>query len=122
MSQEAFTLGVEEEYQIVDPVTRALKPRGDHVLRQAQRSLGNDVQPELQLAQLETVSPVCRTLAEVRAALVRSRRVVIAAAAADGNQIAAAGTHPFSHWKDQEITPKARYQPGHCRRVSTTRP
>ena len=110
MVQETFTLGVEEEYQLVDPVTRALKPRGDRVLGQAQRTLGDAVQPELLRAQLEAVSPVCHTLADVRAALRHARRTVIAGAAADGNQIAAAGTHPFSHWDAQEITPKARYQ------------
>jgi carboxylate-amine ligase len=109
-SPEEFTLGVEEEYQLIDPATRALRTRGDRVLSQAHAALGNDVQPELQRAQLETVSPVCHSLADVRAALMRARRAVIAAAATEGTQVAAVGTHPFSHWDDQEITPKARYQ------------
>ncbi len=107
---ERFTLGIEEEYQLIDPVTRALRPRAHRVLPQAQRALGDAVQPELLLAQIETVSPVCHTLADVRAALVHARRTVIAAAATDGQQIAASGTHPFAHWEEQQITPKERYQ------------
>lgn len=107
---EAFTLGVEEEYQLIDPRTRALRPRADRVLAHAQQILGDAVQPELQRAQIETVSSVCHTLADVRAALAHARRTVIAAAANDKQQVAAVATHPFSHWNDQQITPKERYQ------------
>lgn len=112
MTAEAqdFTLGVEEEYQIIDPQSRALRPRGARVLKRAQRALGDEVQPELHLSQIEAASPVCRSLAEARAELVRMRCEVIVAAERDGNRIAAAGTHPFSHWEDQKITPKERYQ------------
>ena len=104
-----FTLGVEEEYQIVNPETRALQPRSARVLQAAQRALGEEVQPELRLSQIETASPVCRTLAEVRAELVRLRRELIQAAARDGHRIAAAGTHPFSDPEAQPFTPKERY-------------
>src|SRR3954468_20812600 len=54
--------------------------------------------------------PICHTLAEVRAALIRLRRAVIEAARRDGCRIAAAGTHPFSHWDEQALTPKPRYR------------
>ncbi len=107
---EAFTIGIEEEYQIVDPVTRGLRPRAEHVLSHAQRALGDEAQPELKLSQIETATAVCGTLAEGRAALVRARRAMNEAAAADGGRIAAAGTHPFSHPTEQQVTPKARYQ------------
>ncbi|MET0645546.1 MAG: glutamate--cysteine ligase, partial [Pyrinomonadaceae bacterium] len=59
--------------------------------------------------QIEIGTPVCKTLAEVRADLTRLRREVNAAAEQQGSRIAAAGTHPFSHWEDQEITPRQRY-------------
>jgi len=107
---EDFTIGVEEEYQIINPTTRELCSRVQHILPIAQKALGEEVQPEAQLSQIEIGTPVCRTLFDVRASLVRLRREVIAAAAKDGNQIAAAGTHPFSAWEQQQITPKERYQ------------
>lgn len=107
---ENFTIGVEEEYQIIDPATRELNSRAKHILPIAQKSLGEEVQPEAQLSQIEIATPICRTLADVRRDLVHRRREVIAAAAKDGNRIAAAGTHPFSHWEDQQLTPKDRYK------------
>jgi carboxylate-amine ligase len=107
---EEFTLGVEEEYQIINPVTRELCSRVEHILPKAQKVLGEEVQPEAQRSQIEIGTPICQTLAQVRSELVRLRREVIAAAQKDGNQIGAAGTHPFSHWDEQQLTPKERYQ------------
>ncbi|MDV2997103.1 MAG: putative glutamate--cysteine ligase 2 [Chroococcidiopsis sp. SAG 2025] len=107
---EDFTIGVEEEYQIIAPTTRKLCSRVQQILPIAHKALGEQVQPEAQMSQIEIGTPVCRTLDDVRAEIVRSRREVIAAAAKDGNKIAAAGTHPFSSWQEQEITPKERYQ------------
>ena len=104
---ERFTIGVEEEYQIIDAGTRELSSRQESML--AQDAVGDRVTPELYLSQIEIGTPICLTLAEVRSQLVRLRREVIAAAEREGNRIAAAGTHPFSHWEDQQITPKARY-------------
>ena len=107
---EDFTLGIEEEHQVVDARTGALRPRGARVLANARPELGDEVQPELYQSQIETASPVCHTLAEVRAELVRARHALIQAAEKGGDRIASAGTHPFSHWEDQAITPKTRYQ------------
>lgn len=106
---EEFTVGVEEEYQIVGAETGELRPRSLRILSWAKESVGDQVTPELYLSQLETATPVCRTLAEVRAELTRLRREVNRAAEREGSRIAAAGTHPFSHWEDQEITPRRRY-------------
>jgi glutamate---cysteine ligase / carboxylate-amine ligase len=108
---EEYTLGVEEEFQIIDPETRALCPGGEGVLRRARQTLGEDeVVPELRTSQIEALTPVCRTLSEVRAELLRLRRAVIEAAEGEGAWIAAASTHPFSHWQEQPITPKERYR------------
>jgi carboxylate-amine ligase len=106
---EDFTIGVEEEYQILHPETRELRQRAGRILPEARRRVGDEVTNELYLSQIEVGTPVCRTLADVRAELVRLRRAVIAAAGRDGSRIAAAGTHPFSHWGDQALTPKPRY-------------
>jgi carboxylate-amine ligase len=108
---EKYTLGVEEEYQIIDPETRALCPRAADVLRRARRALGEDqVVPELRASQLEVLTSVCRTLSEVREELVRLRWGVIRAAEEEGVRIAAASTHPFSHWREQPITARDRYR------------
>jgi carboxylate-amine ligase len=107
---EEYTLGVEEEYQIIDPESRGLSPRGEGVLRRARQTLGEEeVVPELHTSQIEALTPICRTLSEVRAELLRLRRAVIEAAAKEGFQIAAASTHPFSHWQEQPIYPRERY-------------
>src|SRR4051812_32041430 len=98
---EDFTIGVEEEYQIVNPETRELRQRAGRILPRAQKTMGDDVSNELFLSQIEIGTPICRTLADVRGELVRLRRGVIAAAQREGSRIAAAGTHPFSHWEDQ---------------------
>ena len=105
-----FSIGVEEEYQIVDPVSRQLRPRANRLLPRARQLGGDEVTNELYLSQIEIGTPVCRTLTDVRAELVRLRRAVIAAARENGSRIAAAGTHPFSHWDDQTLTPKPRYR------------
>jgi glutamate---cysteine ligase / carboxylate-amine ligase len=107
---ESFTLGVEEEYQIIDATTRELCAKSQSILPLAQQILGDAVQPELKRSQIEIATPVCETLTDVRTELQRSRGAVIAAAAESGNQIAAAGTHPFSHWQAQPLMPKARYE------------
>jgi carboxylate-amine ligase len=106
----AFTMGVEEEYQIIDPQTRELSPTADRVLPIAQATLGDAVQYEMILSQIEIATPICHTLADVQAELVRMRGGIIAAAGQTRKLIAAAGTHPFSHWKEQIVTPKERYK------------
>jgi carboxylate-amine ligase len=106
---EEYTLGVEEEHQIIDPRTRALSPRGEAVLQRARQTLIEEqVAPELRTSQIEIMTPICRTLAEVRAELLRLRRSIIKAAVEEDCQIAAAGTHPFSHWKEQQFIPGQR--------------
>lgn len=112
MSQEVqrFTLGVEEEFQIVDPQTFALSADVERILPQAREILGEAVQYELILSQIEVATPICQTLAEARTALTRLRSELIAVAKVAGRRIAAAGTHPFSLWYQQPITPKDRYR------------
>lgn len=106
---EAWTIGVEEEYQVINAATRELHPDAERLLQQAQGTLGDKVQPELMRSQIETATAVCSTLADVRAALTAARRTLIQAAAHHGDRLGAAGTHPFSHWRAQQTTPKARY-------------
>lgn len=104
-----LSLGVEEEYQIVDAKTRALKPRGSHILHALPEKVEQQTANEFFLSQIEIGTPVCNTLSEVREQIIRLRRAVIEEAERDGDKILAASTHPFSHWQDQEVTPKSRY-------------
>jgi len=108
--EQMFTIGVEEEYQIIDPRTRELSSTAHIILPKAQEVLGNAVQYETILSQIEAVTPICFTLADVHTQLTRLRSGISNAAGKVGKQIAAAGTHPFSHWSQQLITPKPRYE------------
>lgn len=107
---EPFTLGVEEEYFVVDAENLGLRPRAERVLRRAQWILGEEVEPELSASQVEVGTPVCRTLAEVRANLCRLRRACASAAEAVESRIAAMGSHPVADWLGQGITHKERYE------------
>jgi glutamate---cysteine ligase / carboxylate-amine ligase len=108
MKAPSLTIGIEEEYQIIDPATRELRSyiteilEGDHVtLRQ--------VKPELHQSIVEVGTEVCRTPADARAEIVKLRRTLIEHVERSGLRVAAAGTHPFSSWVTQEITPLERY-------------
>ena len=103
MSTEGYTIGVEEEFLVVDATTRALRQDGPALLPAARDRLGEDVHPELHPSQLETNTPVGETLADVRAALTRLRCGLAATLAAAGCRLAAAGTHPFSPWTDDPV-------------------
>ncbi|HRQ38178.1 MAG TPA: carboxylate-amine ligase [Chloroflexota bacterium] len=106
-----LTLGVEEEYQIIDPQTRNLQAYISEFLSQDQgRPYKLDLKPELMQSQVEVGSHVCRNVKEVRHELVRLRREVIRMADENGLKIAAASTHPFARWEEQAITEGVRYR------------
>jgi carboxylate-amine ligase len=105
----AFTIGVEEEYQIIDPITRALSSSAEYLVPQLQSSLGERVQFEIHLAQIEVATAVCQSLADLRQELSLLRNSVITTAEQAGLQISSAGTHPFSTWHEQQFTPQPRY-------------
>lgn len=109
LQSNSFSMGVEEEYQIIDPHTRELSQSAHLILPKAQDSLGDAVQYEMILSQIEIATPICYTLDDVQRELLRLRRGIINVGDHLGLQIAAAGTHPFSQWKKQEVTPKERY-------------
>jgi len=106
-----MTLGVEEEYQIIDPETRNLHSYISEFLSQdEQRSKKLDLKPELMQSQVEVGSRVCRNVKEVRTEVVRLRREVFSIAKENNLLIAAASTHPFAKWEEQSITEGARYR------------
>jgi carboxylate-amine ligase len=109
MKAPSLTLGIEEEYQIIDPQTRELKSYITQILEDSKLILREQVKAELHQSMVEVGTEVCRTPAEAKAELVRLRGEIMKLAARSGLKIAAAGTHPFSSWVDQEITPFDRY-------------
>jgi len=108
MQPPSLTLGLEEEYQIIDPETRELKSYISEILEDDRVTI-RELKPEMHQSIVEVGTKVCRTPAELRNELVRLRRIVIDKTAENGLRIAAAGSHPFSSWLAQDITPLARY-------------
>ncbi len=109
MKPPSLTIGIEEEYQIIDPDSRELKSYITQILEESKFILREQVKAELHQSMVEVGTEVCRTPAEARSELVRLRREIMNMAGRDGLKIAAAGTHPFSSWVTQEITPFERY-------------
>jgi len=110
-SSAAFTLGVEEEYMLLDPQTWDLVQHIDSVLaRVTEDEFAARVVPELMQSVIEITTPVCRSSAEVDVQLRRLRRYVAGIAGAEGCRFASAGTHPFSLFERQRITAKDRYR------------
>ena len=105
-----FTLGIEEEFQIIDPKTRALKSHVHHLIKDGTGILKDQLKPELHQSIIEVGTAICADIQEARREVVELRSNLAALARRNGMTIAAAGTHPFSHWKDQKITPHPRYK------------
>ena len=107
-----ITLGVEEEFFLVDPESRDLLPDPDPGIFDAcEKNRGpHKVVREFFRTQIETNTRVCESVADVRAALGETRRLVIEAAERHGAAVMAASTHPFAAWKAQVTTPRDRYE------------
>jgi carboxylate-amine ligase len=109
MKPPSLTIGIEEEYQIIDPTTRELRSYITQILEEGKLTLKESIKAELHQSMVEVGTEVCRTPAEARQELIRLRRGIMELAGRNGLVIAAAGTHPFSSWQTQEITPFERY-------------
>jgi carboxylate-amine ligase len=106
-----FTLGIEEEYLLVDKETRSLvinPPKS--LLKDCKKLLGNQVTNELLLSQIEVGTKVCHNIQEAHDDLVKLRKNIVEVTARYGLAPIACSTHPFSRWSEQEQTPKDRYE------------
>jgi glutamate---cysteine ligase / carboxylate-amine ligase len=103
-----FTLGVEEEFQIVDPHSGELRSHVSELLLSAS-ALGDQIKREMHQSIVEVGSRICGNVDELREEIFRNRRELSNAAERVGLAVAAAGTHPFSRWEDQIISPGVRY-------------
>ncbi|HSE18471.1 MAG TPA: carboxylate-amine ligase [Pyrinomonadaceae bacterium] len=107
---EQFTLGIEEEFQLVDPNTRELRSHVSEILDEGKMLLGEQVKPEMIQSMIEVGTGVCADVQEARADVIRLRGVISNLVRKQGLMIVAAGTHPFSHWQEQKIYENARYE------------
>src|SRR5437588_12204241 len=104
-----FTLGIEEEFHIIDPETRELRSHIQQILAGGKMLLKEHVKPEMHQSVVELGTEICSDARCARQQVVDLRGELASLAARDGLKIASAGTHPFSHWMDQEITVDERY-------------
>ena len=109
MEEPAFTLGVEEEFQIIDPETRELRSHVQEILEEGKLVLKERVKPEMHQSVIEIGTGICKNIAEVRLDVGEMRTEIIRLARKNGMRVASAGTHPFSNWADQKIFPDPRY-------------
>ena len=106
---KSLTIGIEEEYQIIDPESRELTSFMSKFLEQGTLLFRDQMTPELLQSQVEISSKVCKNIQEAREEIQKLRRMISDFAEKNNRRILAAGTHPFSLWEDQIITDKERY-------------
>jgi carboxylate-amine ligase len=106
-----FTIGIEEEYQTVDPVTGELRSHIQvELLEKGKKLLQERVKAEMHQSVVEVGTSVCRTIKEAKEEVKKLRRDIIRLASENGLRLASVATHPFSDWRTQEIHPDERYK------------
>ena len=107
----SFTIGIEEEYQTVDPTTRDLRSHiHAEVIAKGRMILEERVKPEMHQSVVEVGTGICKTIKEAKLEVTGLRRDMVRLARENGLRLASAGTHPFADWRKQEIYPDERYQ------------
>jgi len=109
MITPSLTIGIEEEYQIVDPASRELRSYVQRFLEHGQTVLPDQIHPEFMQSQVEAGTRICRNIQEARREVIRMRRSIWELAQQEGLWLAAAGTHPFASWARQQVSPFGRY-------------
>lgn len=110
MNLQQFTVGIEEEYMIVNPQTRELTSHQNRIVEQAEKDLLKDkVKAELHQAVVEVGTSVCRNVEEAYSDIRLLRETIAKYANDEGLKVGASATHPFSLWYNQSITENPRY-------------
>lgn len=104
-----FTLGVEEEYMVVDPQTRELKSHEQKIVHEGHKIIKDKVKAEMHQAVVEVGTDICKDIEEAYKDVATLRGTISQIAGELGLKMGAAGTHPFSHWDSQLITDHVRY-------------
>lgn len=110
MASEEFTIGIEEEYLLVDAATLDLAAAPDALMNDCMKELESQVSPEFLQCQIEVGTRVCRSTAEARADLAHLRRTIMEVAGRYGLRPLAVSCHPFADWHKQHFTDKERYR------------
>lgn len=104
-----FTLGIEEEYMVVDPETRELKSHEQKIVTEGHKIIKDKVKAEMHQAVVEVGTDICKDIEEAQRDVTTLRTVISQIAESNGFWMGASGTHPFSHWERQLITDHVRY-------------
>ena len=104
-----LTIGIEEEFQIVD-ADRQLKSHIETLLAAAAPRLGERVKREMMQSVVEVGTKICADISEAREELLQLRGTLAALLRPEGLRLVSAGTHPFSHWQEQQVTDHERYK------------
>src|SRR5205809_1001640 len=110
MKDHVFTLGIEEEFAIVDPETRELRSHIQEILEGGKVVLKEQIKPEMHQSVVELGTEICDSIHHARTHVLDLRSKLAELAGKAGLKIASVGTHPFSHWRDQLITQGERYR------------
>ena len=110
MKDHSYTLGIEEEFAIVDPETRELRSHIHEILEDGKVTLKEQIKPEMHQSVVELGTEICQSVVDAREHVIGLRSKLAELAGRAGLRIASVGTHPFSHWHDQQITKGERYQ------------
>ncbi len=105
-----FTIGIEEEFQVIDPETRELRSHMEQLVEGSKMILKERVKAEMHQSVVEVGTNICHTIQEARLEVTYLRKMISDLAVTQNLRIAAAGTHPFSLWRDQPITNHPRYE------------
>jgi carboxylate-amine ligase len=106
----SLTLGIEEEYQTIDPETRDLRSHIDmEIISKGKTILREAVKPEMHQSVIEVGTGICKDIKEAKRQIFELRRSIVELARQNGLRLAASGTHPFADWRKQEIYPDQRY-------------
>src|ERR1700760_102940 len=109
ISYKHFTLGIEEEYMVIDPETRDLKSHEQKIVTEGQKVIKDKVKAEMHQAVVEVGTDICQNIDEAYKDVAALRKTIAGIAGEWGFAMGAAGTHPFSHWESQLITDHVRY-------------
>lgn len=110
LTRPSFTLGIEEEFQVVDPDSRELRSHIQELFSEGETRLKDQIKKEMHQPVIEIGTTICANVREARAEVLRLRGEIIRIVRSAGLRIASAGTHPISHWQNVQITPDPRYE------------
>jgi glutamate---cysteine ligase / carboxylate-amine ligase len=109
LNYKSFTLGIEEEYMVLDPKSHELKSHEQKIVHEGQKAIKDKVKAEMHQAVVEVGTDICADIDEAYHDVATLRKTISGIATSLGYAMGASGTHPFSHWESQLITDHVRY-------------